>query len=369
MGWEFSGEALACNPQGDAGGPDDGFPGSLFATGHNWTQYVAELSIPAPVIPAGLSVESLNTASMLQDFANVRGHLFDDLEFEIPRAGLAYLAPSSGEGAGVLHFCWGQHLQEGETAPSHGYCSPDLSRPEPAGPWRIGDLWNYATTDYLLEVPNDWADRYAPNMRLATGRFRDGGQGGQGPSLVAYRPPDPQDPPAPGSVLDALPLLLYGDAYTADSPTMTDYHHADEWSGAAWLTAGDRSAVVFVGTKGQGECWYGFADGTVWPDEAPYPAVPPPPNDDRGWWSDSFVGQMLFYDPADLARVAQGELGPWDPQPYAVLDVDKWLYHVTGSQQKYHLGAASFDRLHGLLYVLETLADEDRPLVHVWRVG
>jgi len=37
-------------------------------------------------------------------------------------------------------------------------------------------------------------------------------------------------------------------------------------------------------------------------------------------------------------------------------------------QQKYHVGAAAFDRERGLLYILEPLADADKPLVHVWRV-
>jgi hypothetical protein len=34
-----------------------------------------------------------------------------------------------------------------------------------------------------------------------------------------------------------------------------------------------------------------------------------------------------------------------------------------------HLGAAAFDRESGLLYTLEPLADVERLLVHVWRVG
>jgi hypothetical protein len=77
---------------------------------------------------------------------------------------------------------------------------------------------------------------------------------------------------------------------------------------------------------------------------------------------------MLFYDPADLAAVAQGEIESYEPQPYATLDVDAYLYHVESTQQWYHLGAASFDRERGLLYVFEPLADEDKPLVHVWRI-
>jgi len=138
---------------------------------------------------------------------------------------------------------------------------------------------------------------------------------------------------------------------------LNDYHHSDEWSGAAWLTAGDNAAVVFVGTKGQGDCWYGNPDGPCLDCE------------NRGWWSDAFVGQMLFYDPADLAAVARGEMETYLPQPYATLEIDDHLYGIQSTQQKYHLGAASFDRERGLLHVFEPFADGDRPLVHVWRVA
>ncbi|MEA3397293.1 MAG: hypothetical protein U9R05_07515, partial [Chloroflexota bacterium] len=87
-----------------------------------------------------------------------------------------------------------------------------------------------------------------------------------------------------------------------------------------------------------------------------------------GWWSTGFAGQIIFYDPADLAAVAQGTLEPWAPQPYAVLDIDDVLYHITSTQQKHHVAALAFDRARGLLYVLEPLSDDDKPLVHVWRV-
>lgn len=59
----------------------------------------------------------------------------------------------------------------------------------------------------------------------------------------------------------------------------------------------------------------------------------------------------------------------WEPQPYATLNIDQYLYHIESSQQKEHVGAASFDRQRGLLYVFEPLADADKSLIHVWRVG
>jgi hypothetical protein len=264
-----------------------------------------------------------------------------------------------------LYFCWGQHMQEGETAPTHGWCELDLSNSQSTGAWRIGDYWNYVTNDYLFEIPQSWADAHTPGMRLATGRFRDGGQGSMGPTLLAIGPWNQGNPPSSGSVLPVTPLLLYSSVYVEDQHTMSGYHHSDEWAGGAWLTAGEKSAVIFVGTKGQGDCWYGCPDGTVWPDEPPYPEECA----DRGWWSTSFAGQIIFYTPADLAAVVRGEMEPWEPQPYASLDIDPHLYHIEEARQWYHVGATGFDRARGVLYVFEPFADGDKPVVHAWKVN
>jgi hypothetical protein len=359
IGWPWSGEALTYYPGGDPAGPPDGYPGSLFGTGHNWNQWVSEISIPVPIDSPTQDLNDLNVATTLQDFRNIRGDLFNHLNFEIPRAGLQYLPAQGQQVTGKLHFCWGQHLQEEGEAATHGWCELDLSTPLPAGAWYLGNISNYATNDYLFAIPQDWADANTPGMYLATGRFRDGGWSGQGPSLFAYGSWGQGQAPAPGSRLPAIPLLWYDSSHVdaGSAHTMVDYHHSDEWTGGAWLTSGDKAALLFVGTKGQGDCWYGNADGPCLDCE------------DRGWWSDRFVGQMLFYDPADLASVARGEIETWAPQPYAALDIDEYLYHIESSQQKHHLGAAGFDRERSLLYVFEPLVDQDKPLVHTWRIG
>ena len=363
IGWLWSGEALTYYPEGDPSGPDDGFPGSLFGTGHNWNQYVSEISIPAPLLSPTKNPEELNSAATLQPFQDIRGSVIE-WPLEQPRVGLEYLPPQGEQESGKLYFCWAQHLDEGATGPTHGWANLDLAHPQLAGQWRIGAYWNYVTSDYLFAIPPEWAAAYTPGMQLATGRYRDGGQGSLGPSLFAIGPWNEGNPPAPGATLPAAPLLLYGDVYDEGAPAMDGYAHSDHWSGGAWLTAGDRSAVVFVGTKGLGETWYGCPDGTVWPDEPPFP----PECADRGWWSERFAAQIIFYDPADLAAVATGALESWQPQPYAVMEIEEVLFDPD-FELFYHLGAAAFDRERGLIYVLEPLADEERSLVHVWRVG
>lgn len=102
---------------------------------------------------------------------------------------------------------------------------------------------------------------------MATGRFRDGGQGGQGPCIYACAPWQSGNPPGTNSTLPTTPLLQYSTFYYSDPQggayIMNRYHHSDMWSGAAWQTSGNDSAVIFVGTKGRGECWYGNPDTPV----------------------------------------------------------------------------------------------------------
>lgn len=370
--WGWSGEALAYRPNGDPKGPADSHPGSLFGTGHNWNQHVSEISIPKPVLSKTKSLDDLPTAKTIQPFANIRGTLFRDMEQ--PRAGLAYLPKQGKQTRGKLYFCFAPHLDEIATKPSHGWCETTLQTPAPKGPWKIARQKNYVTTDYLLPIDPLWAKTHTPGKCLATGRYRDGGQIAMGPALFAIAPWQEGNPPKPNASLKATCLLAY-DSITHPKPRkqLKNYHHSDGWSGAAWLSAGagkqQKTATIFVGTKGVGKCWYGYGNGLVWPEEPPFPAVPAAPNDDRGWWSTQFKAQILFYDPADLAKVASGKIKPNEPQPYATMDIDAVLLGLKSKRQGAHVGAAAFDRQRALLYIVEPRADGDKSLIHVWKIS
>lgn len=362
LSWEWGGQAMAYHEGGDPEGREDGFVGSLFGAGHEVYNLISEIDIPVPIVSPDKNLADLNLATALQPFTDVQGGMFNWIE-EMPRVGLEIL-PAQGEQAhSKLYLCWGAHLQEEH--PSHMWCESDLSNPQPQGAWRIQGGNPYNVNDYLFEIPLTWANRYTPGMRLATGRYRDGGWSGMGPTVMAIGPWNEGNPPAPGTTLPSIPLIQYANWYDGEPDPwyeMDDYAHSDEWSGAAWLTAGDRSAVVIVGTKGIGETWYGDPLGPCM-DDCTYPWL-------RGWWSDTFEGGFLFYDTEDLAKVAQGIMQPHEPQPYAFLNVDEFLFYVEGQQQKRHLGACTYDRQNQLFYVFEPgLGDgEKRTLVHVWRI-
>jgi hypothetical protein len=98
----------------------------------------------------------------------------------------------------------------------------------------------------------------------------------------------------------------------------------------------------------------------------------------RGWWSTSFSAQFILYNPDDLARVASGEMQPWEPQPYTAVNIDEHLFHNpdgvepemlgVGGQRRYRIGDVAYDRASGLLYVLELFAEGAKPIMHVWRI-
>ncbi|UCD28722.1 MAG: hypothetical protein JSV03_16870, partial [Planctomycetota bacterium] len=238
------------------------------------------------------------------------------------------------------------------------------------------------------------------SARLATGRFRDGGWSGKGPTLYAYGPWLDGNPPAAGTHLNAYTLLLYSRSGEATDFRLNGYHDSDEWEGGAWITTVDESAIVFVGTKGSGNYWwYGYTspagdgmpcphvegdgssvcfntDGTACASElsgscAGYVV------ESKGWWSSRFDAQMIFYDPADFVAVLNGTMQSYEPQPYATLDIDEHLFLNatvetadlgTGNQRRFRVGEMAYDRERGYLYVPEHFADGAKPVVHVWRI-
>ena len=376
--WDYSGHGLTYFPEGDPGGDSDGYPGSLFGFGHDHQLYVSEISIPAPMNSSDLL--SAPIAETIQSFSDLTGGIFQSEDMVIPRAGIAYLAQPQPR----LHFTFGQHIQDFEV--SHGWGGLNLDQPEAQGPWVFGGYTNYVTNDYLFEIPPDWAQAIAPGPLLASGRAREGLWSGRGPGLFAYQPGDIESPNAAGAVLpDVVPLLLYGeqnvgqpDIISSPDQAVTDYREADHWWGGAWLTDDERAAVVFAGTKALGDEWYGFANGVVWEhdcaEHAPptCPDVPDWPYDNRGFWADSYQAQLIFYDPAELAAVARGELDSWEPQPYEVLTLDEYLLDPVlnhGDYKRDLVGAVAFDRENGFLYLIERMADEYKSVIHVWEIS
>ena len=146
---------MTFNPDGDPSGKNDGFPGSLFISGHDRIAYgevpdgnqIAEISIPAPVITR--SLDDLPVPDFLQDFVNVIGSHFSGMD-EIPRMGMQYANyPKLGP---TLFLAFGQHMQF-DDQPTHALVSANLDPGSFQGEWYIGDQPSTNTNGYMFALP------------------------------------------------------------------------------------------------------------------------------------------------------------------------------------------------------------------------
>ncbi len=252
----------------------------------------------------------------------------------------------------------------------------DLSVSGVHGAWYLGSGDEPPTDagagDWLFSLPADWASVNVSGRFLVSGRSRDGGLSGLGPTLYAFAGVG-NAPPGPGSVLQATTLLQYGPVEASDNvhfPNSIDgYNHADEWRAAMWVSAGGSGAVALMGNKALGTNWYGYAGERMRHDwviaDVPYPDFWETDPDGKGWRSHNRKPMIVFYNPDDLAAVAAGTLQPWEPQPYAALRLAEDLFFGANHE----IFSATFDSENHILYAVEFIREaEGRLVVHAWRV-
>lgn len=289
----WGGEDIAYRSDGDATGPGDGFPGSLFVTNVNQPEngLVGEVSIPAAMTVNRF--DELPVADMLRAPVNVRPPQIDAWDFvDIWRMGLEYLTAEQR-----LYSAWSVHYTV--TGEKHANISctsvTGLMTAPRLGPWNLGAAEqppiDAQTGDWLFTLPASWAAQHALGRSLVVGRCRDGGLSGLGPTFYAFSPVG-NSPPAANAILDFTTLLEYGSVEGTDNyhfPNSIDgYKHSDDWRGACWIDAGARrSAVAVIGRKAHGDNWYGYTGERMPHDwiiaDVPYYAFDETDPDGKGW--------------------------------------------------------------------------------------
>ncbi|WP_300667632.1 fibronectin type III domain-containing protein [Desulfoluna sp.] len=364
--WSGGGQGMTFYPKGDPHGVADGFPGSLFSISHTYANHVSEFSIPVPVISVDKNLDDLPRATTLQPFADITegrqtlgltGTTLVDIQY-YPRQG--------SQATDKLYWTLYEYYMPHADTPYHGWAELDLSAPQSHGMWRLGDFPAAATSKYLFDVPATWATIHTPGKSLAAGRYRTPNNGSWGPALYVFGPWNDGNPPADGCKLGAIELLKH----SGEHP-VRGMGFSDNWVDGAWLTAGDRSAVVIAGKRGVRE-----RAGGQWTYGVPQP-------DDysrsKGYHGCPDYGALLFYDPVLIGHVAGGTLTPDEVQPYAVYNVQDLLFSANMNlpvqdirTRGKSLGGVGYDRKNNLLYVLEIDVEgyysPGKPIAHVFEV-
>lgn len=321
----YSGHALSYNPANH----------SLYFGGHDWYQELCEVGIPEP-LGAG------QTATILQNCTDVsegRLGLIDDGSIKL--------------GGTLLHqgqlivSAYSYYDADGNQSVSHFVSSPDLSQSgDVAGPFAVGD-WAGVVSGYMAPVPAEWQAALGGPVLTGNCCLSIISRTSYGPAVTVFDPQDlgSQDP-APN-----IPLL----AYPADHPlaewdaTSPLFNGSTQIRGIA-LPPGSRS-LLFFGRQGIGEFCYGTGEDCGDPVQS-----------SQGTHAYPYVHQVWAYDLNDLASVSNGDLAPWEVQPYAVWRLDEM--DDSGSAT---LSGAAYDPAGGRVYLTENYGED--PQVHVYQVS
>ncbi|MEK6844600.1 MAG: Ig-like domain-containing protein [Nanoarchaeota archaeon] len=367
--------SLSYYPSGNPTGPNDGYPGSLFAVGHRVRSgKIGEISIPAPII-AIYDHTALSSASQLQPLADISDSVSYNGELD-QQGGILYLSARGVQTQDRLY--WSKWMfyapgAQGDHA-SFGFSSLDLSQTNDArGVWRLGpagdiNFHEKRTSRYLFEVPLSFANQYLGGRSIIGGNADSSGSvaNSHGPPMVAFSSVSTSNPPVTESILDGQVLVMYPgtDEGCASGTYFPSWNCADQWPGGTWIDYGGKSAITIASRKGVGAYCYGedFACNDVC-------------GGGKGDHAYPYEARLYFYDPADLAAVAQGIKQPQQVLPYLTYTMTEFFGSQLLNSRCPNVGGITVDNQRGYIYVNEGsapgigAAGSDSPIIHVYKVN
>ncbi|OGJ84621.1 MAG: hypothetical protein A2268_11395 [Candidatus Raymondbacteria bacterium RifOxyA12_full_50_37] len=373
--WNYAYEGLAYFPDGNPGYDDAlELPGSLYGIGHPYSMNVSEVNIPLPVVSSTLSL--LPRATALKPFTDALGLIFGAGVIHANSfTGMEYHPGHDAIGEGIYVGSCGTDYSPPSSFAGHGAFNLDMT--QGYGPWYIGAMPGDSgkispalSSKVIFPAPQDWADSMTNGRSLILGRTRVSGVGEPcaGPNLYAVAPWESGSLAADSTALLATRMLSYAPMPDTGMRWIVNFNMITGFSGGAWLSSNGKSAIAIVGKRSIGEDWYGTDGGILqsgaWGNDLDWPRTQCGPCGSKGPHSTGEKKCMYLYNPEDLNKVINGQMQPWDPQPYMIWDITDRLYRNQG-------GDIAFDRERGYLYAIEENGEgvNGPSLVHVWKVA
>ena len=351
--------------------PGNGGAGSLLITGQSTRPAeFGEVSIPEPRSHADW--QQLPMAAFLAPLRNFAGNLVErdlgeDAQFTSP-SGIEFVPARGSQTRAKLYGtidCW--YCVGDETFPT--VFMSELDGSNPRGMFHVGrrelPFHGNKSGDFLFLVPPWYADRYLGGRTLITGKTRGTSFGSMGPTLFAFKPWENE---TPSGDFDALAMLWYRLDWSCASPNVSNksvcdypgFTMGDKWEGAAFVESNGKYAIIMDGRKGLGANHYGLPRNA---DCSPY----------KGYHSDPYERQVIFYDIEELGDVATGKRQPWTVVPYHTWRPTEFYNRDADGYSCSEVGGMAFDRENRRLFIIEKSLPsynvDDQAIVHVWQVN
>jgi hypothetical protein len=327
---------------------------SLFMVGHDWYQRSAEISIPTVI--NSTNINSLNTATLLQNFVDATDGKLNDINPSDPNSkkiggqlvynnqlyvtGCAYYDASGSQT--LSHFISGTNLSVSNDA---------------RGPYQIGS-WAGIVSGYMSPIPSAWQSSFGGPALTGNCCLSIISRTSLGPAASVFNPSDV----GVNNPVPATPVVYYD----INHPTLgsCDTSHAVYFNCTTQIKglvfpAGTRS-VLFFGSQGTGPWCYGTggaSGGDCYDPASSY----------KGGHAYPYKYQIWAYDANDLRAVKNGQKHPWDIKPYTV-----WNFNLPfeRSTDRHNIGGAAYDPATQRIYVSQMCEDAGcNPIIHVFKVN
>jgi hypothetical protein len=325
----YSGHALGYNPANH----------SLFFGGHDWDQKLCEIGIPGVI-------DLNHTGSILQNCTDVTEGCLDQIDVDTVKLGgtLVY----NGR---LVVAAYSYYDADGNQELSHFASGTNLSQPgDILGPYPLGD-WAGIVSGYMGIIPLEWRSTLGGPALTGQCCISIISRTSSGPAVSVFNP----DHVGSQNPVPATPLLYYPlDHPLAPVDTQNGYFNlATQIKGVAY-PSGTRS-LLFFGRHGTGPYCYGtggdLGEGDCYD----------PVDSSKGTHSYPYVHQVWAYDALDLLAVKNGQVQPWEVQPYAI-----WHLSEMDSTGSATISGATFDPASGRVYITEAFGED--PVVHVYQI-
>ena len=364
LGFSYGGTAITYDP----------VENGIYMVGHPYHQLVGEISIPPLVNSSTLS--NLNTANMIQNFADVtNGHLNN-----IGPGGSVYTG--SVEIGGLMVF--GDQLIGSDYAYydgsgngavlSHFTNSTTLSQyANFQGMYQVGTLNTGFVAGYMTQIPQEWQSLLGGPVLTGLGGIPIISRSSEGPAASVFDPSQFVS----GGVTPATPVV----GYPSTHPTLGAwdakvvnllFDMATAIRGVVFVQ-GTRT-VLFFGTTGLGVPCYGIGTsdkslvGTIVPGTPGEPYCYDPAASSKGCHAYPYTEYVWAYDANDFVAVKNGQKNMWDIVPYST-----WQLNLPITALSHGVGGAAYDPATQTIYITSTNADPGGgyfagPIVYAFKV-
>lgn len=360
----WAGKGLAYNPQKN----------TLFMTGHDHHQLVAEISIPKITIFS--DVNKLPYSKLVQPFTDITegniskiGAAGTDLGNANNNMKIGGLFVKDNNLYGSVYA----YYENAERAKrSHFRSSLNLSQKgDFSGMHRAGIVNPGLVAGYMGSIPKEWQTLFGESSLTGNACLPIITRSSFGPSVFAFSPENF----VKESNIPAVPLVYYPEkhatlgTYSNETKANPVFNMTTDISGVTFPEG--TSTILFWGSTGLGVPEYGAgtADKNMagkkvgnYDEYYVYDPAKPQSKGSHAW---PYSYYIWAYNAHDLLKVKEGKKMPWDIVPYK-----HWKLDLPYSDEKNlsRIGGVAYDPKGNRIFISQMRIKKERPVIHVFKI-